>query len=52
MRSTAYPDRLRDRENTTKLPNHHDVEGAAFGLARLHSIYGLDTDRLVEDGVV
>jgi hypothetical protein len=34
------------------LPSYRDVEGAAFGLARLHSLYGLNTDNLFDDGVI
>ena len=29
-----------------------DVTGAAHGLARLHSLYGIDTDKMVEEGIV
>ncbi len=29
-----------------------DVSGAAYGIARLHSLYNLKTDKLVNDGVV
>ena len=34
------------------LPAHRDVQGAAFGIARLHSLYGINTDRMVDDGVI
>ncbi len=30
----------------------YDVEGAAFGLSRLHSLYGIDTERMVKDGII
>jgi hypothetical protein len=42
---------LRDREKE-KLPDHYDVDGAAFGLARLHSLYSLDGRKMVDDGIV
>ncbi len=28
------------------------MQGAAFGLSRLHSLYGIDTQRMVNDGVI
>ncbi len=44
-------DRLRSREDRP-LPSVYDVEGAAYGLSRLHSLYGVDTAKMVEDGVI
>ena len=35
-----------------KLPSHYDVEGGAHGIARLHSLYELDGEKIVRDGVV
>ena len=34
------------------LPSLRDVEGAAFGVARLHSLYSLNTDKIFDDGVI
>ncbi len=42
---------MREREKE-KLPDYFDIEGAAFGIARLHSLYSLDAKKLIEDGVV
>ena len=48
----SYLDRLRQRETAEKLPDHGDIEGAAFGLARLHSLYSLDGTKMVQEGVI
>lgn len=44
-------DRLKDRENV-KLPDAQDIKGAAFGLARLHSQYNLNTTEMIENGII
>ena len=46
-----FVDRLSKREEV-KLPSLGDVEGAAFGLARLHSLYGINTKKMIEEGVI
>jgi len=43
---------LRERENTTKLPDVGDVEGAAFGIVRLHSMYAFKLERFAKEGVI
>jgi hypothetical protein len=40
------------RSELTNLADHAEVEGAAFGIARLHSLYTLDTDKLIHDGII
>ncbi len=35
-----------------KLPDLSDVEGAAFGLVRLHQMYKYDLGRFLRDGVI
>ena len=47
-----FPDRLREREKKTKLPDNYDITGAAFGIARLHSLYHLNATEMVENGIV
>ena len=47
-----FSDILNDRPTVEMLPAHRDVQGAAFGIARLHSLYGINTDRMVDDGVI
>lgn len=44
-------DELRDREKE-KLPDEHDIHGAAYGLARLHSLYSLNSTQMIENGVI
>ena len=51
MTFTLVSDGLRNRE-AEKLPSHYDVEGGAHGIARLHSLYELDGEKIVRDGVV
>ncbi len=50
--TNSFPDKLRSRETDGKLPSPYDVEGAAFGLSRLHSLYGVDTRKMVKEGVI
>ena len=35
-----------------KLPDTYDIQGAAFGISRLHSLYKLNATEMVENGVV
>ena len=46
-----FSDELRNRE-AEKLPGLIDVEGGAHGIARLHSLYELDGEKMVREGVV
>ena len=47
-----FVDTVREREEAEMLPATRDVQGAGFGLARLHSLYEVDTDKFFDDGVV
>ena len=47
-----FVDTVREREVAEMLPATRDVQGAGFGLARLHSLYEVDTDKFFDDGVV
>lgn len=49
--SLSCTDRISKREEA-KLPDLKDVHGAAFGLARLHSLYDIDSKKMVEQGVI
>lgn len=40
------------RENETMIPDHDEINGAAFGLAILHSQYDLNTTLLTQEGIV
>lgn len=40
-----------NRENQTKIPDHSEIDGAALALARLHTQYDLNTEKLVKDGI-
>ncbi len=42
---------LSERESE-KLPDLYDVEGAAFGLVRLHSLYRYDLHKFAHDGII
>ena len=35
-----------------KLPGPHDVQGAAHGLARLQSLYSLNSEKMIEEGII
>ena len=35
-----------------KLPDLNDVDGGAYGIVRLHSLYKFNLSRFVEDGVI
>ena len=48
---SSVPAFLPEREKE-KLPNIDDVEGAAFGLVRLHSLYQFDLERFLDQGVI
>ncbi len=52
IRPICFSDKVRSRETDGKLPSPYDVEGAAFGLSRLHSLYGVDTRKMVKEGVI
>ena len=47
-----FPDIVHDRQEVEMLPSHRDVEGASFGIARLHSLYGINTQRMVQEGII
>ena len=49
--NVPFSELLFDREKE-KLPNLYDVEGAAFGLVRLHSLYKYDLNRFTQEGVI
>jgi len=34
------------------LPSQDDIDGALFGIARLHSLYSLDSDKFADEGIV
>lgn len=34
------------------LPSQDDIDGSLYGIARLHSLYGLDTDKFADDGII
>lgn len=34
------------------MPDLYDVDGAAFGIVRLHSLYKFNLTRLIEEGVI
>ena len=41
-----------NRDNFTSIPDHSEIQGAAFGVARLHNVYGLNTEKMVKEGVI
>ena len=41
-----------EREANTTIPDHEEIHGAAFGLARLHVQYDLNTELLTKEGVI
>ena len=41
-----------NRDNFTNVPDHSEIDGAAFGVARLHAIYNLDTKKMFQEGVI
>ena len=41
-----------NRPNNTPIPDNNEIAGAAFGIARLHTLYSLDTDNFVHNGIV
>ena len=43
--------KLKEREKE-KLPDKYDVEGGAFGLVRLKSLYNYDMESFINDGVI
>ena len=43
--------KLKERENE-KLPDEYDVEGGAFGIVRLKSLYNFDMKMFTQDGII
>ena len=41
-----------NRANNSNIPDHNEVSGAAFGIARLHTLYSLDTELFFKHGIV
>ena len=41
-----------NRPNNSNIPDHSEVSGAAFGIARLHTLYNLDTEHFFNHGIV
>ena len=52
LKLILFPDIVHDRQEVEMLPSHRDVEGASFGIARLHSLYGINTQRMVQEGII
>ena len=52
LTSYLFADIVVDRQEVEMLPSHRDVEGASFGIARLHSLYGINTQRMVHEGII
>ena len=42
---------LKSREKE-KLPDENDVQGAAYGIVRLYSLYEFRMDRFVKEGII
>ena len=47
-----FSDYIVNRTNRTRIPDMEEVRGAAFGVGRLHSLYSLKTDQLVNHGII
>ena len=45
-------DYILNRPNRSNIPDAHEIRGAAFGIARLHTLYDLDTDKMVQNGII
>lgn len=41
-----------NRTELSDVPDAEEVNGAAFGIARLHSLYDLNTESLVKQGII
>ena len=41
-----------NRANNTGIPDNEEIKGAAFGMARLHTLYSLNTDNFIKHGIV
>ena len=41
-----------NRPNNTAVPDINEIHGASFGIARLHTLYNLDTENFVQNGIV
>ena len=50
--SLYFAEYIVHRENNTSIPDHDEILGAAFGVGRLHSIYNLKTNQIVENGII
>ena len=45
-------DYIQNRANNTVIPAYDEIEGAAFGIARLQSQYNLDPNKMFKEGII
>ena len=41
-----------NRPNNTAIPDYHEINGAAYGVARLQSIYNLEPNSIFKEGII